>query len=53
MLVTLFRGDAVDEARRPDCWLVLLSAAPKIFRFRGLPCRKTFFPKSRAKSAFN
>jgi hypothetical protein len=23
MLVTLFRGDAVDEARRPDCWLVI------------------------------
>ena len=23
MLVTLFRGNAVDEARRPDCWLVI------------------------------
>jgi hypothetical protein len=23
MLVTLFRGDAVDEARRPDCWSVI------------------------------
>jgi lipopolysaccharide/colanic/teichoic acid biosynthesis glycosyltransferase len=23
MLIMLFRGDAVDEARRPDCWLVI------------------------------
>jgi hypothetical protein len=23
MLVTLFRKGAVDEARRPDCWLVI------------------------------
>jgi hypothetical protein len=25
MLIMLFLGDAVDEARRPDCWLVVVT----------------------------
>ncbi len=50
----LLQPPRLEETRQVEGETILnCRPPPRIFRFRSLPCRKSFFPKSRAKSAFN